>query len=421
MKRVISIILGGGRGTRLFPLTRLRSKPAVPFGGKYRLVDIPISNCLHAGIDRIYVLTQFNSASLNRHVTRTYRFGAFTDGFVEILAAEQTLDNTSWYQGTADAVRHHLRRITAHPVDQCLILSGDHVYEMDYRDFIHHHRASGADLTIAVKPVTRENAPNFGILKLGEAGRIVDFVEKPQSAAELDYLCCDHPTWEDRSKPYLASMGIYVFELDVLEKLLAGEPKTDFGRHIIPTALKDHHVQSFFFHGYWEDIGTIRAFYEANLALTDPEPQFNLYRTDAPLYTRSRHLPGTRLDGCSVQQAIICEGAKVLQSRIVRSIIGIRGIVGNGSSVKDTIMMGSDYYESPEELAENRSNHIPDLGIGDHCQIAGAIIDKNTRIGHGVVIREQQRPKELDGDNFFIRDGVVVIPKNAIIPAGTII
>lgn len=420
VESVIGIILGGGQGSRLYPLTKYRSKPAVPLGGKYRLIDIPISNCLHAGLERIYVLTQFNSASLNRHIAQTYRFDAFSTGFVEILAAEQTQDRPDWYQGTADAVRQQLRHLMYNPMDQCLILSGDHLYRMNYRDFIATHRAKGADLTIAVKPVTREAASDLGILKVDAEGRIVNFVEKPQTDAELDDLKLTDSTHAD-GEAYMASMGIYVFEKEILKDLLHQNDGDDFGKHIIPAAIQSRDVYAYRFEGYWEDIGTIRAFYEANLALTTPAPPFTFYQPDAPIYTRPRYLAAAKLDGCHLKQCKIGDGSDIQNAEIEHSVIGIRSIVGPRVKLAHTVMMGADFYETPEDKLHNEQKGIPNIGIGLGCVIDRAIIDKNARIGENVTIQNAKNLREADRDAYSIRDGIAVITKGAIIPSGTVI
>ena len=421
MESVIGIILGGGAGSRLYPLTKYRSKPAVPIGGKYRLIDIPISNCLHSGLTRIYALTQFNSASLNRHIAQTYRFDAFSNGFVEILAAEQTEDRLDWYQGTADAVRQQLRHFMSYQIDQYLILSGDHLYRMNYRDFIAEHREKRADLTIAVKPVTREIAPDLGILKLDDTGRIIDFVEKPQTAAELDDLKLDPTPGNNPDEAYMASMGIYVFEKDKLRALLAENSGDDFGKHIIPAAIHSHNVYAHRFEGYWEDIGTIRAFYESNLALTTPSPPFTFYQPDAPIYTHPRYLAAAKLDGCHLKQCKIGDGSDIQDAEIEHAVIGIRSIVGPRVKLTNTVMMGADFYETPEDRKRNKQKGIPNVGIGPGCVIDSAIIDKNARIGENVIIQNAKNIREAEHDAYAIRDGIVVITKDAIIPAGTVI
>ena len=418
MRNVIGVILGGGQGTRLFPLTQLRSKPAVPIGGKYRLIDIPISNCLHSGVNRIFALTQFNSASLHRHISTTYRFDSFSDGFVEILAAEQTQDSVAWYQGTADAVRQQLRHLLSRRADQVLILSGDHLYRMDYRAFVEEHRARGADVSIAVKPVPQQAAPSLGIVQVDAQGRIVDFREKPQDAAELEAL--RRPV-ADSEACYLASMGIYVFEPQVLVSLLMSSEQDDFGKHIIPSAIHKVGVFAHTFEGYWEDIGTIRSFYEANLALTDRSPPFDFYRADAPIYTHARFLAGTRLENCHIERGIICEGSYIQSAQIERSVIGIRSVIGANCQIAHTIVMGADSEESPADRVRNAAQGIPNMGIGANTKITGAIIDKNARIGEGVCITNKARGVEAGETNYYIRDGIVVVPKDAVIPSGTVI
>lgn len=418
MRNVIGVILGGGQGTRLFPLTQLRSKPAVPIGGKYRLIDIPISNCLHSGVNRIFALTQFNSASLHRHISTTYRFDSFSDGFVEILAAEQTQDSVAWYQGTADAVRQQLRHLLSRRADQVLILSGDHLYRMDYRAFVEEHRARGADVSIAVKPVPQQAAPSLGIVQVDAQGRIVDFREKPQDAAELEAL--RRPA-ADSEACYLASMGIYVFEPQVLVSLLMSSEQDDFGKHIIPSAIHKVGVFAHTFEGYWEDIGTIRSFYEANLVLTDRSPPFDFYRADAPIYTHARFLAGTRLENCHIERGIICEGSYIQSAQIERSVIGIRSVIGANCQIAHTIVMGADSEESPADRVRNAAQGIPNMGIGANTKITGAIIDKNARIGEGVCITNKARGVEAGETNYYIRDGIVVVPKDAVIPSGTVI
>ena len=421
MKKVLGVILGGGRGTRLYPLTKYRSKPAVPIGGKYRLIDIPISNCIHSDVKKIYVLTQFNSASLNRHVMQTYRFDAFSNGFVEILAAEQTQENADWYQGTADAVRQQQRHLTDHQADQVMILSGDHLYRMDYRLFVDAHRQKRADLTLAVKPVTRDAASELGILKVDSTGRVVDFKEKPQTDAELDQLQVDPVPGGNPDEVFLASMGIYVFERNVLQQVLNQNEEEDFGKHIIPGAIHNRRVYAYPFKGYWEDIGTIQAFFEANLNLTQPEPPFTFYHPTAPVFTHPRYLAASRLDGCVLRQSKVGEGSEIRDTEVDRSVIGIRSAVGPNARISNTVMMGADDYDSPEDRARNLEAGIPNMGIGPDCVIDGAIIDKNARIGEGVVIRNQRGIQEAETDSYVIRDGIVVIPKNAVIPSGTVI
>ncbi|MEW6754163.1 MAG: glucose-1-phosphate adenylyltransferase [Candidatus Latescibacterota bacterium] len=421
MRHVLGIILGGGRGSRLFPLTQYRSKPAVPIGGKYRLIDLPISNCLHSGVERIFILTQFNSASLNRHVSTTYRFDIFGDRYVEILAAEQTQESLNWYQGTADAVRKQLRHILSRRAEQCLILSGDHLYHMDYRPFVQHHLERNADVTIAVQPVRREKACGYGILKVDPRGRIVEFHEKPTTDAELDTLALPRAPGEDPEARYLASMGIYLFESPVLVSMLMSVKEDDFGRHIIPQAIRKVAVYAYPFEGYWEDIGTIRTFYEANLRLTDPHPPFDFHHPTLPVYTHPEFLAGAWLEGCRLERSIVAEGSRLAGAEVHRSVLGIRSIVGAETRLYDTVMMGADYYEAAADMARDAAHGIPPVGIGARSLVRGAIIDKNARIGEGVTIANERGLVEADGDGYYIRDGVVVVPKNAQIRPGTVI
>tara|TARA_B100000809_G_scaffold10642_3_gene10030 strand:- start:351 stop:1622 length:1272 start_codon:yes stop_codon:yes gene_type:complete len=421
MRNVIGVILGGGQGARLFPLTQVRSKPAVPIGGKYRLIDIPISNCIHSGVDKIFVLTQFNSASLNRHVSATYRFDSFSGGFVEILAAEQTqtVDDSDWYQGTADAVRKQLRRIHSRRGHEVLILSGDHLYRMDYRSFVGEHRQRQADVSIAVKPVRREEASGLGILKVDADGRIVTFCEKPTTDTELDELELPEAPGADPEARFLASMGIYVFEPQVLTSLLVGNSQDDFGKHIIPAAIEKLNVFAHTFDGYWADIGTISAFYKANLALTEAEPHFSFHQPDAPIFTHQRFLAGSRLLGCRVDRGIISEGCTLVEAEVEQAIIGVRTILGAGVRIYQSVVMGADLYESEADKARNAKNGIPSIGIGRGSIIHRAIIDKNARIGENVIISNEARIDEVDGDGYHIREGIVVVPKDAVIADGT--
>lgn len=418
MKEVVAVVLGGGRGTRLYPLTQWRSKPAVPLAGKYRLVDVPISNCINSGLRQIFVLSQFQSASLNRHISRTYRFDPFTPGFVEILAAEQTEASMDWYQGTADAVRKQLHRFLRHGVEYILILSGDQLYVMDFRTVIEQHMRTGADITIAVTPVTERDASEFGILQADRTGRIVDFVEKPRDAQVLQRLALaeeelrQHGITPDRR--YLASMGIYLFKPRVLVECLEDQRRVDFGKEVIPFAIHHYYVRAFFFSGYWEDIGTIRTFYAANLELASDRPPINLFDEERPIYTRPRFLPGSRVAGCDVRQSIICEGSCLEAAAIDGCVIGIRSIVRRGAQLRRVVMMGADYYE------DGLAGQVP-LGVGENCLIENAIIDKNARIGAGSRIVNAAQVKHFDGPNFFIRDGIVIVPKNAIVPPGSVI
>lgn len=429
MKRVLAIILGGGAGTRLYPLTKLRAKPAVPLGAKYRLIDIPISNCINSEIQRIYVLTQFNSASLNRHITRTYGIAGFSQGFVEVLAAQQTAENPSWFEGTADAVRKYLWLFEEWDVDQYLILAGDHLYRMNYADFIHRHRDTKADITLSAIAVDESRASDFGLMKIEKSGRVVSFSEKPKGeplkAMRVDTTVLGLPAAKARECPYIASMGIYVFEKQVLLDLLkAAADRTDFGKDILPASTKDYNVHAYLFNDYWEDIGTIEAFYNANLALTQqPAPPFSFYDEKAPIYTRPRHLPPTKLLDCNVIESMVGEGCILRECTVKRSVIGIRSRIETGCTIDNALLMGSDYYESPaERLATLESGKVP-LGIGVNTTIQRAIVDKNARIGRNVRIVNRDHVEESNRENlgFVIRSGIVVVIKNATIPDGTVI
>jgi glucose-1-phosphate adenylyltransferase len=422
---VLSIIMGGGQGKRLFPLTKERSKPAVPLAGKYRLVDIPISNCINSGLRRIYVLTQFNSASLHRHISQSYKFDHFTGGFVEILAAEQTLSDASWYQGTADAVRKNLIHILNYWFDYLLILSGDQLYRMDFRPIIEEHRQGGADLTIATIPVTRVEAQSLGIMQINSERRITRFEEKPKEAALLDSLKIAPESYSDLGikddrELFLASMGIYVFNRDILVGML-NNTHTDFGKHIIPNAIETHRVFSHVYQGYWEDIGTIRSFFEANLDVTSELPRFNFFDMSAPVFSRPRFLPGSKINGAHIDHAVVSDGCIINHARIIQSIVGIRSLVGTGCELKRVVMLGCDYYETLSSIEENLRLNRPRIGIGQNTRIENAIIDKNARIGDNVVISPAGKPENADHPLYFIRDGIVVIPKNGIIPHGTVI
>ena len=417
MRDVLAVILGGGQGTRLYPLTKLRAKPAVPFGGKYRLIDMPISNCLNSGIEKIYVLTQFLSASLHRHIYQTYKFDLFSGGFVYVLAAEETPRGMDWYQGTADAVRKQLSRLVSARVEDIIVLSGDHLYRMDYAEFLEVHRENRADVTIAAQPVALADASRFGILKMDRDGRIRSFQEKPSPdrLAELECMPLS-------DRPCLASMGIYLFRQDVLRRVLEASDAEDFGKQIIPAAIERLRVHAFLFDGYWEDIGTVRSFYEANLALTLPDPPFELNDPQNPIFTRPRFLPPSYTDGCTLEKTTLAEGCLIRRSNVRESVIGLRSVAGPSVRIVRTVMMGSDFYETPERKAENRRLGRPDVGIGRGSAIEGAIIDKNARIGEGVTIRSPAPgAKMLEAENYVIRDGIVVIPKNAVIPDGTVI
>jgi glucose-1-phosphate adenylyltransferase len=429
VKKVLSIILGGGAGTRLYPLTKLRAKPAVPVAGKYRLIDIPVSNCINSEIFKIYVLTQFNSASLNRHIARTYNFTGFNEGFVEVLAAQQTPENPNWFQGTADAVRQYLWLMEEWDVEEYLILSGDHLYRMDYRQFIQRHRDTGADITLSVIPVDERRASDFGLMKIDDSGRVIDFSEKPKGEAliqmQVDTSVLGLTKQQALQQPYIASMGIYVFKKEVLFKLLReGIERTDFGKEIIPDASKDYNVQAYLFDDYWEDIGTIEAFYHANLALTQqPQPPFSFYDEKAPIYTRPRYLPPTKLLECQITESIIGEGCILKNCRIQHSVLGVRSRIESGCIIEESLLMGADFYQaSVERQCSLVENDIP-VGIGTDTIIRGAIIDKNARIGHDVKIINKDNVQEAERENqgFYIRSGIVVVLKNAVIPDGTII
>lgn len=422
---VLSIIMGGGQGTRLFPLTRERSKPAVPLAGKYRLVDIPISNCINSGLKRIYLLTQFNSASLHRHISQSYKFDHFNGGFVEILAAEQTFADTSWYQGTADAVRKNLVHFLNHKFDYALILSGDQLYRMDFSRIVTQHANSGADLTVATMPVTRDAAKSLGILQTNDEKKIVRFEEKPKEDAVLDSLRVPrelYSSFDIRGDEdfFLASMGIYVFNRDVMLQLLDNN-FTDFGKHIIPGAIKTHKVFSYIFQGYWEDIGTIRSFFEANLNLCSELPAFNFFDMSSPIFTRPRFLPGSKVNGAEIDHAVISDGCIINHSSIKNCIIGIRSLVDVGSYLNRVIHLGSDYFESDASIRQNETAGRPRIGIGKNTRIENAIIDKNARIGDNCVITPTGKPENVDHPLYYIRDGIVIIPKNGVIPHGTTI
>jgi glucose-1-phosphate adenylyltransferase len=419
-RKVIAVILGGGQGTRLFPLTKMRSKPAVPVAGKYRLVDIPISNCINSGVRRIYVLTQFNSASLNRHIKNSYNFDVFSRGFVDILAAEQTPESKNWYQGTADAVRQSIHHMENHSHEHVLILSGDQLYQMDYRKMMKKHENNDADITIGTIPVVAEDATGFGIMKTNKEGFIESFIEKPDYD-DLDQWKSETPEkFKKDGRVYLASMGIYIFKKDILNDLFAEyEDATDFGKEIIPEAIKeDYHVQSYEFDGYWTDIGTIKSFFEANLALTDDLPQFNLYDNEDFIYTHARMLPASKLSGTTFDHSVLAEGCLVEASRIERSVIGIRSRIGKGTTIEHSIIMGNDFFQSQEEIEQSTDDNPP-MGIGQRCFISNAIIDKNVKIGDDVRIAGGDHLEDGEYDHYHVVDGIVIIPKGEIIEDGT--
>jgi len=420
---VLALILGGGQGTRLFPLTQLRSKPAVPLGGKYRLIDIPISNCIHADIRRIFVLTQFNSASLNRHISGTYRMDLFSQGFVEILAAEQTPDNPNWFQGTADAVRQARRHFSRYDADYYLILAGDHLYRMDYTEMVDAHIDQKADITIAAQPVDLNDAPSMGIFRFDRNGQIIAFEEKPNRARLVDIgqsipqgaIFSGHSA----EKPFVASMGVYVFSRDVLLELLAASEARDFGREIIPAALDKYRVNSFLFRGYWADVGTVDSFYDANVMLARPHAPFNFYDPFRPIYTHARFLPGSRLGECDVRDAIIAEGCYLDRCSVQESIVGIRTSVQRGATIRRSVLLGADYYEA-DDAAPARGD-APRLGIGRNVVLDRVIVDKNARIGDEAKLVNERGIQEADGDGYYIRSGVIVVPKDGAIRPGTIV
>ncbi|MDG5766442.1 glucose-1-phosphate adenylyltransferase [Balneolales bacterium ANBcel1] len=423
MDSTIAVILGGGAGTRLNPLTKSRSKPAVPVGGKYRLVDIPISNCLHSELRKIFVLTQFNSASLNQHIKNTFSFDAFSSGFVDILAAEQTPTSHNWFQGTADAVRQTFRHLENHSADKVLILSGDQLYQMDYRKMMKQHKANNAGLTIATLPVTAEDATGFGIMKTDANGMITSFIEKPSMDELTSWKSEVSEEQKVQGKHYLASMGIYIFELELLRDLINNNPDAvDFGKEIIPKVIEtDVPVASYNYSGYWTDIGTIKSFYEANLELADPLPQFDLYAEGKKIFTRARLLPPSKVFGTTMESTLMAEGCVVEAAWIEHSVVGIRSRIGRGTTIKDAIIMGNDYYPTLEEIASAKDSDRPTPGIGADCHIERAIIDKNARIGNNVRIIGGDHHQYTENNNYSIVDGIVVVEKNAVIEDGTVI
>ncbi len=425
---VLSLILGGGRGTRLYPLTQFRSKPAVPVAGKYRLIDVPISNCINSGLLRIYVLTQFLSVSLHRHIANTFKFDPFSHGFVEILAAQQTNETADWYQGTADAVRQNLRYIVEDSADLVLILSGDQLYRMDYRALIRTHRESRADVTIAVIPVGREAVSGFGIVRVDEAARVVGFVEKPKTEEQLAPVRMDEAWLERRGvpapgRPYLASMGIYLFNRAALIDLLAADPRaTDFGKEIFPRSIRERHVQAHLFDGYWEDLGTVKAYHEVHMALAGDEPPFDFHDAEGVIYTHMRNLPPARVSGASLAKCVLSDGC-VIQAgaRVERSVIGVRTVIGRNVTVRDSVLLGANYYEGSARARRGGPAEAPPLGVGDGSVLERVIADKNCRIGRNVRIVNAARVQEGEGPNYVTRDGIVVIPNGAVVPDGTVI
>ncbi len=428
MMDILCLILGGGRGTRLYPLTKLRSKPAVPIAGKYRLIDIPISNCINSGLYKIYVLTQFLSVSLHRHISHTYKFDPFGHGFVEALAAQQTNEAADWYQGTADAVRQQVRYVQEDPCTDVLILSGDQLYRMDFRHLIKTHEESHADVTIAALPVPRSQASSFGILKLDDAGVVTGFVEKPQTEVDLDRMRTA-PEWMDRrgvhsrGRQHLASMGIYLFKRDVLFEMLNAPPLAkDFGKEIFPRSIRTHRVVAHLFDGYWEDLGTVQAFHEANLALAGENPPFDFHSPEGVIYTRMRFLPASRFLGARLEQCLVSDGCVIAAgTRIERSVVGVRSRIGRNVVLRDSYIIGADRFETDAERAANQARKIPNFTVGDNTVVERAIIDKDCRIGSNVRIVNQRGLTDAEGDNYVIRDGIVVIPRGTIVPEGTVI
>ncbi|MBC7849415.1 MAG: glucose-1-phosphate adenylyltransferase [Chitinophagaceae bacterium] len=422
-KEILAVILGGGAGSRLYPLTASRSKPAVPIAGKYRLVDIPISNCLNSNIARMFVLTQFNSASLNRHIKNTYHFSAFSSAFVDILAAEQTPDNPTWFQGTADAVRQSLRHIEPFASDYVLILSGDQLYQMDFREMINNHIEKNADISIATIPVGDRDAPEFGILKTSDTGLISSFIEKPKKDVLPEWVSDTGTEMQNQGRKYLASMGIYIFNRQLLVDLLEDEYKdaTDFGKEIIPQSIEKYKIASYQYDGYWTDIGNIYSFFEANLGLTAEIPDFNLFDNTKAIYTRARMLPPAKISGTTLEKTIIAEGCIINASRVESSVIGIRTRVGVGTTIVSSYVMGGDYFETLEEMLHNAERGIPKLGIGDRCYIKNAILDKNCRIGDDVRINGGPHLENTDHSLYTVKDGIVVVKKGAVVPNGFVI
>jgi glucose-1-phosphate adenylyltransferase len=428
MTNVLSIILGGGRGTRLYPLTALRSKPAVPVAGKYRLIDIPISNCINSGLNRIYVLTQFLSVSLHRHIANTYKFDPFGRGFVEVLAAQQTTESSDWYQGTADAVRQQIRYVQEDPCSEVLILSGDQLYRMDFQQLLKTHHESKADCTIAVLPMPKGQTEGFGIVRLDETGRVIGFVEKPKTDQALAPVHTPDE-WmlrqgiKAQGRNYLASMGIYVFTREsLLELLNARPPATDFGKEIFPRSIRTHRVQAHLFDGYWEDLGTVKSYHEANLALADDDPPFDFHSPEGVIYTRMRFLPASRVCGANLKQALISDGCVILEgAHIERAVIGVRSRIGRNVTLRDTVLMGADRYETDAEREANRARGIPDILVGDNCVIERAILDKECRVGNNVTIVNKKGVQDAEGDCYVIRDGIVTIPRGRVVPDGTVI
>ncbi|MCX6640859.1 MAG: glucose-1-phosphate adenylyltransferase [bacterium] len=426
MRSVLGIILGGGQGHRLYPLTKYRSKPAVPIAGKYRLIDVPVSNCIHSGIERIFVLTQFNSASLNRHINLTYKFDAFHEGFVDILAAEQTMDNMDWFQGTADAVRKSLRHLHRYNATDYLILAGDHIYTMDYSRMFAAHEAARADITIAVSPVTAQEASELGILQVDAQGQIVNFIEKPKPPTpladfEIKDELRDKAALKDANKCLLGSMGVYLFKRDALNQVLENFEHTDFGRHIIPAAIQGKRVFAHVFSGYWQDVGTITTFFNSNMDLLTTRKDATFFAELARVFTRARYLPGSKIIGAEATSSMICEGCLIEPSKLINSLIGVRTIIQSGAHIENSFIMGADYYETDGDAPSEDRRGDPPIGIGPEASISGAIVDKNARIGRGVKILPKQPDENYPGLGFMVKDGITVIEKDAVIPDGVII
>ena len=422
----VALILGGGRGTRLYPLVKDRSKPAVSLGGHYRMIDIPVSNCINSGLRNIYVITQFNSASLNNHIYNAYRFDNFSGGHVSILAAEQTDTNIDWYQGTADAVRKNLAHFDNEYVNNVLILSGDQVYRMDYNVMVRHMLETGADIVVGTVPVVREDAKGFGVMLVNKRGQITNFQEKPKEDDVLDSLKLSDEQKkmfeiEDPKKEYLASMGIYVFRRNVLKELLSDVSMIDFGKDIIPEAIKKYKVFSYAFQGYWEDVGTIKAYFDANISFGSKNPPFDFYDEDAPIYTHVRYLSPSKVEKATITSSIIADGCRIENATIKESVIGLRSVIQSGSTLEKVIMMGSDFYETVDDIERLNVKHLPKVGIGKKCTLKNVIIDKNVRIGNEVIITNKKKIQHQDSDFYCIRDGIVIIPKNTIVKSGTII
>jgi len=425
MTEVITIILAGGKGTRLYPLTRTRCKPAVPIAGKFRLIDIPISNCIHSGLRKIFILTQFSSESLHRHIFKTYLFDNFSKDFITMLSAQQTPENLDWYQGTADAVRQNMRFFQRNS-DLVLVLSGDHLYKMDYQKFIHFHIQRQADISISVYPVFEEQTSEFGVMKINRNSRITDYFEKPKEPQQREKMRVSEKVFhqfglESGGRTHLASMGVYLFNWDVLYEILENTKYKDFGKEVIPFAIKQKNVYGYFFHGYWEDIGSIKKFFETHMDLTETLPKFNFYDEKNPIFTHARFLPSSKILSSDVSHSILSEGSIINRSRINHSIIGLRSRIGENSSIDHTIVMGADYFESQEEIISNSEKGIPKIGIGDNCEIRYAIIDSNARIGNGVKLINVRNVAEEQTENYVIRDGIIVIPIDSIIPDDTVI